>query len=222
MDSTNNRLAMDAVWVRNNVAFLVRYWWTARDALNRVKETPEAFDEFKDNEHGPRFVESVVSGHLANHNYAGVLLAFASFEEFFMVLCAELGALRGVSVDLSDLKDRGVPRFRKYVHKVCRLTTVDLQVDWPFLEQFSIVRNCIVHANGNRGRLAGPTSLDRVVAAHPKELSYEHDVKLVISDAFVSRCFRATEEAPLELIRYMHTLSNNPPQLTSGGHSDVE
>ena len=129
MNSTNIKLQMQAIWVRNNVAFLVRYWWTAKDALHRVKESSESFDEFKDNDLGPGYVNAVLSGHLEHHNYAGVLLAFANFEEFLSVLCADLGALRRISVEPSDLKDRGVSRFRKYIHKVCQLAPEEIEIN---------------------------------------------------------------------------------------------
>jgi hypothetical protein len=219
---SNIKLQMQEFWVRNNIAFLVRYWWTAKDALKRVKEAPESFDEFKGKDLGSGYVDAVLSGHLEHHNYAGVLLAFATFEEFFTVLCTDLGALRNVSVSLSDLKDRGVPRFRKFIHKACQLKDDELQVDWAFLEQFATVRNCIVHANGNKGRLADPRSLDKLVAAYPEELSCAHGVKLVISDAFVTRCLRGTGQASLALIRLMDAQSNEPLQATSGGSTEVE
>ena len=222
MDSTNLKLQMQTVWVRNNVAFLVRYWWTAKDALNRVKERPDSFDEFKDNDLGPGYVAAVLSGHLEHHNYSAVLLAFASLEEFLTVLCADLGALRGVTVDLSDLKDRGVSRFRKFIHKVCGVTPESIEIDWAFLERLAVVRNCIVHANGNKGRLADPKSLDRVAADHPAELSFRHNAKLVISDDFVTRCFSATERTSLAVIGYMNSQSNKPLQPTSGGQVEAK
>lgn len=222
MNLTNIKLQMLAFWVRNNVAFLTRYWWTAKGALNQVKERPESFEEFKDNDLGPGYVSAVLSGHLEHHNYAGVLLAFASFEEFLTVLCGELGALHSVSVDLSDLRDRGVPRFRKFLHKVCQLDENELGVDWAFLMRFAVVRNCIVHANGNKRHMADPKVIDKIVAAYPSELSYRHDVKLVVSDAFVTRCLSATEHASLSLIHYMNAQSDKPLQSTSGGQVKVE
>ena len=199
---------MQAFWVQNNIAFLTRYWWTAKAALERVKESPESFDEFKDNDLGHEYVDTVLAGHLEHHNYAGILLAFASFEEFFTVLSADLDVLRDVSVDLSDLKDRGVSRYRKFIHKACQVTREELEIDWMFLEQFSVIRNCIVHANGNKGRLADAKALDKIVAAYPAELSYNHGVKLVVSNAFVTRCIRTTEQASLALIRFMNAQSN--------------
>jgi hypothetical protein len=193
---------------------LFRYWWTAKAALDSVKDAPESFDEFKDNGLGPGYVEAVLSGHLEHHNYAGVLLAYASFDEFFTVLSADLGHLLGVAVELSDLKDRGVRRYQKFIHKVCRVTRQDLEIDWDFLEQFSVVRNCIVHANGNKGRLADPKAIERIVDAYPAELSYAHGVKIVVSDAFVVRCVRSTEAASLAMVRFLSTHSNNAMQRT--------
>jgi hypothetical protein len=60
------------------------------------------------------------------------------------------------------------------------------------------------------------------MAAHPTELSYRHDMKLVISDDFVARCFRAAERASLAVIGYMSAQSNKPLQPPSSGKSGVD
>ena len=151
---------MQAWWITNNLAFLARYWYTATAALKRVSEAPETFEEFKINGVEPPYVDAVISSHLDHHHYAALLLAFASFEEFFSVLCGDLGKALGITVELTDLKDRGVKRFRKFIHKVCQVGDHDLQINWLFLNQFATIRNCLVHANGNRGRLADPKALD--------------------------------------------------------------
>jgi hypothetical protein len=117
-------------------------------------------------------------------------------------------------VEPSDLKDHGVRRYSKFVHKVCQVGVKGLEVDWAFLEQFSTVRNCIVHTNGNKSRLAEPKALDKVVAAYPSELSFNHSVKLVVSDAFVKRCIEQTELAALAVIRFMIKHCNDAMQRT--------
>jgi hypothetical protein len=62
MNSPNIKRQMQTVWVHNNVAFLLRYWWTAKDALNRVTQTPESFDEFKDNDPASGYVTAASPG----------------------------------------------------------------------------------------------------------------------------------------------------------------
>lgn len=220
MRNVNNiQVQMQAWWITNNLAFLTRYWYTATEALRRVSEAPETFEEFKVNGVERPYVDAVVSSHLEHHHYAAVLLAFASFEEFFSVLCGDLGKALGVTVEPTDLKDRGVQRFRTFIHKVCQVSDKDLQIDWRFLQQFAVIRNCLVHANGNRGRLANPGALDQVVAAYPAELSYVHDVKLRISDEFVGRAIRETERASLAVIHYLIAKSNEAMQPTGGSGS---
>lgn len=212
----NIQLQLQAWWITNNLAFLTRYWYTASAALKRVSEAPETFEEFRAHGVERPYVDAVISSHLDHHHYAALLLAFASFEEFFSVLCGDLGKALGVTVEPTDLKDRGVQRFRKFIHKVCQVSEQDLQIDWLFLEQFAIVRNCLVHANGNRGRLADPKALDRVVSAYPAELSYVHNVKLRISDEFVGRVIRETERASLAIVHYLNAQSNQAKQPTGG------
>lgn len=75
----------------------------------------------------------------------------------------------------------------------------------------------LVHANGNRGRLAVPKALDQVIAAYPTELSYVHKVKLRISDQVVDRTIRETERAALMIVRYLNTQSTQAVRPTGDG-----
>ena len=76
---------------------------------------------------------------------------------------------------------------------------------------FSVVRNCIVHANGNKARFGNPKELDKVVASYPTELGYKHEVKLVVSNAFVERCMAVTTKAALAVHEFIVTHSNRVP-----------
>ena len=194
---------MHEFWIQNNMSFLYRYWSTARSALEAVANTPEAYDEFKDNKLGKGYVDAVISSHFEHHGFGAVLLAYAAMEEFLAVLTQDLRGCLQVTTEPSDLRDRGLRRYRTYIQKVCAITAEDLPVDWKFLDDFTVIRNCIVHGNGNKARVGNPREVDRVVDAYPRELGYRHDVKLVVSDEFVARCMAATAASALAINRFM-------------------
>ena len=87
---------------------------------------------------------------------------------------------------------------------MCSVNHKDIDIDWKFLKQFADVRHCIIHANGNNGRMANPKVLDEIVALYPQELSYARGKKLKVSDGFIKRCIDATEKASLAVIHYMN------------------
>jgi hypothetical protein len=118
----DTRRAFEAFWIRNNSAFLLRYWHTAGEALQTVVSDPNSFTEFKGSDSPEQYINAVVHGHLEHHNYSGVLLAYAVFDEFMVSMTAQLGRTRDAPIPPSDLRDRGVKRYKKFVHKVCRVS----------------------------------------------------------------------------------------------------
>ena len=124
-----------------------------------MAESPDAFEEFKDNDLGEGYVNAVLSSHFEHHTYSGVLLTYAIFEEFFVLLTGDLRNCLEVTTQPSDLKDRGVRRYKKFIHKVCAVDTDALSIDWSFLVDFAVVRDCIVHANGNKARFGRAKAL---------------------------------------------------------------
>ena len=191
------RHAMDEIWIQNNLGFLARYWHTAGEALKRVTENPESFTEFRRNDSPPQYVAAVVENHLENHNYSGVLLAYAIFDEFLNVLAGNLGRAVDAPINPGELRDRGVRRYRKFVHKVCRVPMEGTSIDWSFLEDLATVRNAIIHANGNKSLLSSPKELEQVVARRSPNLTFTHGVRLVVSDAFVVRSIEVIRDSAL-------------------------
>jgi hypothetical protein len=102
-----NAFALQEFWIRNNISFLVRYWTTATAALDRVKGDPENFKEFQVTGTEPEYVEAVLSNHKEHLCYSGVLLTYATMDEFLTVLAKDLGRIHNVRILPSDLKDRG-------------------------------------------------------------------------------------------------------------------
>lgn len=198
---------MQTIWIRNNMAFLYRYWSTAGRALELVVENPDQYEEFEDNEPGG-YVEAVVASHLDNHNYAAVLLTYAIFDEFFVALTTDLGKRKGVSQLPTQLRERGVKRYRKFVHHVCAVPPTDLGIDWEFLEDFATIRNCIVHANGNKSLVRNRPELERLLRRHGPQISLKDSVRVVVSSEFVERCMVVTQTAALALNA---ALSELPP-----------
>jgi hypothetical protein len=189
--------AMQAVWISSNLAYLYRYWATAQSALRQITQEPDKHDEFRGNELGPRYVEAIISNHLENHNYAGLLLTYALFDEIFVTLTVGLGKLKAAPLLPSKLRERGVQRYKKYIHEICAVTSDEAPIDWGFLEDFAFVRNWIVHANGNQLLHKNPREVELVMQRYPDTLSFKHDVKLVVSGKFVERCMATTERSAL-------------------------
>lgn len=198
-----NVVAMQELWIRQNISFLARYWTTATEALHLVKNDPQSFKEFQIAGKEPHYVEAILSTHKDRLCYSGVLLTYATMDEFLTALAKEVGRMHDIKILPSDLKDRGVKQYKKYIHDVCSIDPLNLKADWKFLQDFSVVRNAIIHANGNKSLLSTPKKLDALIAKYPRELSYEHGVKLVINEEFVARCITNTSETAMSINAYL-------------------
>ena len=194
-------LKWQETWVSVNSSFLGRYFDTTNTALQNITEKPEEYEEFQEHGLEPQYVQSVISNHISHHR--GVLLAYANFDEFFTKISKALGAHVDCPVDLGDLKDRGFKRFKKYIHKACKVPTDEVQIDWDFLADFSEVRNSIIHANGNRIYLNSADKLDSIVNKYPDLLSYSSGVKLVVDNNYVFRCIAEVRIGATSLLGYM-------------------
>ena len=196
---------MQDFWICQNISFLARYWATATEALDRVKSAPENFKEFQIAGTEPHYVEAILSTHKDRLCYSGVLLTYSTMDEFLAVLAKEVGRTHDIKILPSDLKDRGVKQYKKYIHDVCSVDPANLTVDWDFLQDFSIVRNTIIHTNGNNSLTSAPKKLDALVSKYPGELSFEHNVKLVIDEEFVARCIVKTSESARSINAYLRS-----------------
>jgi hypothetical protein len=190
---------MDEFWIRNNISFLTRYWATASEALRAVAAEPARATEFRDRDDLPGYAGAVIEGHLEHHHYSGVLLAYSTFDEFMIVLTERLGINHKAPITPNDLRDRGVRRYRKFVHQVCGIDADRVVIDWGFLEDFAVVRNAIIHANGNRSHLSNAKQLEQVVERRSPALGFKHEVKLVVTEEYVRQCLVTVLRAAMSL-----------------------
>lgn len=192
-------------WIRANASFLVRYWTTANTALERVKNDPSTYEEFQVNGAESNYVEAVISSHREFHCYSGLLITYAMLDEFLTILIKNLRQLHNVPLQLSEVKDRGVRRYERYILDECAIAGSELNVDWNFLKDFSVVRNAIIHANGNKSLLSESQKhkLEAVVKRYPGELSFKYDAKLVVENVFIERCIGKTVESATKINSYL-------------------
>lgn len=197
--------SLEHLWIRTNLSFLLRYWKTATEALDRVSAAPDTFEEFKiAGTDPPGYVEAILASHKEQHCYAGILVTYALLDELMTTLAKRMGQARGAKIAPSDLKDRGMRRYEKYVCDVCGVDRDKIKIDWSFLHDFSIIRNALIHANGNTSLLSNPKHLARLVEKYPNELSFRHKTKLVIDEEFVARCIVTTSVTADRMNSYLY------------------
>ena len=191
--------------IEHNMNLLDWYWTNMTEALDHMKESPERFSGLT---HDSIRIdsESIIEGHEEQLCYSGVLLAYAHLDEYLFSLCGKLGEQLEITTELSDLRDRGVRRYKKFIEKFCSIEPPTIPINWPFLFDFSIVRDSVVHANGRIDLLRNPQKLKGAVERWPKLLHFKHNgMKLVVERDFVSKCNDAVHAAAKKINNYMIT-----------------
>lgn len=84
--------------------------------------------------------------------YSLVVSIFTAIEASLAAICDELRSIWGLSLDLRDLKDRGIRRSRAYLVKVAGIDIAELDPLWQQLQDWERVRHSITHVNGDIAR----------------------------------------------------------------------
>ena len=176
-------------WIRTNTSVLASYWYTTRQALQKVPSDPEAFAEFNGGEVEERFINAAVSNHLERHNYAGVLLCYALFDEFMLGLTDRLGKRdRAPITPRARKKTVGFQDYKKFVEDFCEGEPRQVEIDWGFLADFAEIRHTIIHANGLLKNHRNPDLIARIVKNRSPHLSIKHGGRLVVTEDYVADC----------------------------------
>jgi len=80
--------------------------------------------------------------------YDAFIISMYSFTEKKMfILCNYLS--RNYPIKVSDISGKGIFKFHKYLTKVCGVDFSPIEIPWNTLVKFNLLRNHMVHAEGN-------------------------------------------------------------------------
>jgi len=198
-----DRLNMKIFSAKNNYSFLARFMTTVSESLQKVERTPEHHYEFQAYGSKKNYVKSVLEGHHDKLNFAGILLAYASFEEIFLFDVKDLGKVFDSSLKLSDLSGSFVERCKKYIHKLCKVEPKELIIDWESIADFATIRNFIVHSNGNITHATSREKIKKVINKYDGELALKYDTKLVVYPKYVNRVMILAKDTTVAINEYI-------------------
>lgn len=196
-------LNMKMFSARNNYSFLARFMGTVAESLEKAGKNPEDHYEFQAYGSKENYVKSVLEGHQEKLNFAGILLAYASFEEMFLFDIKDFGSACGTNLKLADLSGSFVERCKKYIHKLCKVEPKELYIDWESITDFATIRNFIVHSNGNITHATSREKIRKVIKKYDGELALKHNTKLVVSPKYVNRVMRLARDTTVTINEYI-------------------
>jgi len=120
--------------------------------LKALKEEDDLFEEFN-YESDWKATEGLVDIY-----YDSFIMSMYSFTEKKMYILSNFLS-QSQNVKLGDIAGKGIFKYKKYLEKVCDIDFKPIEKDWDSLQQFNVLRNHLVHAEGNRSLLNGNQQL---------------------------------------------------------------
>lgn len=100
---------------------------------------------------------------LKNFRYSVVVTIYSFLETTLNDLCYHLCRSKKLLLALDEIKGDGIERARLYLQKVCLINFPDNSHEWQEIQKFNLIRNCIVHTEGNVEEIKSPDKLKRVI-----------------------------------------------------------
>jgi hypothetical protein len=123
--------------------------------------------------------------HIIDEIYIGMyrkatLVSLDSFlENSLNILCRNLCSINNYSIMLEDLKDKGIIRAKNYLKKIAKIDFSQLNGEWGNLQSLRILRNCIVHCEGNIKLSGSKAKLQNIINNNcGLSLKYERDIQI--------------------------------------------
>ncbi|MFA6411571.1 MAG: hypothetical protein WCW53_02670 [Syntrophales bacterium] len=100
---------------------------------------------------------------LKNFRYSIIVTIYSFLETTLNDLCHHLYHSKKSLLTLDEVKGTGIERARLYLQKVCLIDFPEKSHDWQKIQKFNLVRNCIVHAEGNVEEVKSPEKLKKII-----------------------------------------------------------
>lgn len=95
------------------------------------------------------FIREIEFVYLRLHRYASILAVYAYLESSMSEICHQEQQNLRISISAEDLKGEGIVKFQEYLKKIAQLDISKINDSWSHLLKINLIRNCIIHCNGN-------------------------------------------------------------------------
>lgn len=113
---------------------------------------------------------------IKNLRYSVIVTIYSFLETTLNDLCRYLHHSKNLSLTLDEVKGDGIERAKLYLQKVCLINFPEKSHEWQEIQKFNLIRNCIVHAEGNVEEVASPTKIKRIIK-NTKGLSLDRSIE---------------------------------------------
>ncbi|MBE0427405.1 MAG: hypothetical protein IBX72_12285 [Nitrospirae bacterium] len=135
---------------------------------------------------------------LRTFRYSAVVTIYSLLETSMNSLCSILKQMKGINIELEEIRGDGIERAKVYLKKACGIKFPERSHAWSELQKLNKIRNCIIHAEGDIWRTHSPTKLNNILK-NTKGLALENDQYLLIEKKFLEDAITWAEDFLQEL-----------------------
>lgn len=121
---------------------------------------------------------------LRTFRYSAVVGIYSLLETSMNSLCSILKQMKGINIEIEEIKGDGIERAKTYLIKTCGIKFPERSHAWPEIQKLNKIRNCIVHAGGDIWRTNSPNKLNNILK-NTKGLAIENDRYLLVEKKYL-------------------------------------
>jgi len=121
---------------------------------------------------------------LKTFRYSMIVTICSVIEVALNDLCRYIRHLKELPLSLEDLRDDGLRRAETYLTKVCAIYFSTTAHEWNEIIKLSLIRNCIVHAQGNVNDTKSPSKIQNIIES-TRHISLKNDKHIILEREFI-------------------------------------
>ena len=121
---------------------------------------------------------------LRMHRYSVILASYAYVENSMSKLCNKYYDSMNLPLKPFEVSGDGIVKFKLYLEKLAKIDFKTINKQWSHLTTLNLIRNCIVHADGDASLIKKSTKLIGIIDSS-KDLSFIEEQLIMMDDSYI-------------------------------------
>lgn len=137
---------------------------------------------------------------LRMHRYSAILASYAYLENSMSKICTGHHDTMKLPLEPSEIKGEGIVKFKLYLEKLAKRDFKTVNKQWSHLTTLNLIRNCIVHADGDANLIKSPKKLIDTVRNN-QNLSFIEEQLIMMDATYIHSTIDTIESFLLHLFQ---------------------
>lgn len=140
---------------------------------------------------------------LRMHRYSAILASYAYLENSMSKLCTKYYESMDLPLKAAEVSGDGIVKFKLYLEKLAKIDFETVNKQWSHLTILNLIRNCIVHADGDANLIKQSSKLIGIIN-NSKDLSFIEEQLIMMDASYISSTVDTIQSFLLHLFEAGH------------------